>query len=43
MSKLFNESFGNVFTKERLDDIPEAKWEYKDPQRLGICDIEINE
>jgi len=32
-----------VFTKERLDDIPEAKWEYKDPQRLGVCDIEINE
>jgi len=33
-----------VFTKERLNDIPEAKCEYKDPQRLGIsCDIEINE
>ena len=43
MSELFNESFGNVFTKEILDDIPKAKWEYKDSQKLGICDIDINE
>ena len=43
MCELFNEFFGSVFTKERLDDIPEAKWEYKDPQRLGIGDIEISE
>ena len=26
-----------------MDDISEAKWEYKDPQRLGIGDIEISE
>ena len=43
MCELFNEFFGSVFTKERLDDIPEAKWEYKDPQKLGVGDIEISE
>ena len=37
------DSFGKVFTKERLEDMPQAKWENKDSHRLGICDIEINE
>ena len=32
-----------MFTKERLEDIPKSKREYKDPQRLVICVIEINE
>ena len=27
MSDLFNEAFGKVFTKERLGDVPKAKWE----------------
>jgi len=26
MSELFNEAVGKVFAKERLKDIPEAKW-----------------
>jgi len=43
MSELFNESFSKVFSKEIREDMPQAKWEYKDCQRLGICDIEINE
>jgi len=28
MSKLFNEAFGKVFTKEKVKDIPEAKWAF---------------
>jgi len=43
MSELFNESFGKVFTKERLEDMPKAKCEYKDCQKSGLCDIVINE
>jgi len=43
MSDLFNEAFGKVFTKERLGDVPEAKWEYRDQQSMGISDIRIHE
>jgi len=43
MSELFNESFGKVFTKEKLEDMPEAKCEYKDCRGSGLCDIVINE
>ena len=43
MSELFNEAFGKVFTKERLGDVPEAKWEYGDQQSTGISDIAIDE
>jgi len=32
-----------VFAKERLGDIPEAKWEYGDQQSIGIRDITIDE
>jgi len=30
MCELLNQAFGEVFTKEDLSDIPEAKWEYSD-------------
>jgi len=43
MSELFNETFGKVFTKERLGDVPEAKWEYGDQWSTGISDITIDE
>jgi len=43
MSELFNESFGKVFTKERLENIPKAKCEYTDCQGSRLCDIVINE
>ena len=43
MSELFNGAFGKVFTKERLGDVPEAKWEYEDQQSIGISDITIDE
>jgi len=41
MSELFSKDFGNVFTKERLGDIPEAKWEYGHQWSTGISDITI--
>ena len=28
MSELFNEAFDKVFTKEKVNDIPEVKWAY---------------
>jgi len=28
MSELFNEAVGKVFTKEKVNDIPEAKWAF---------------
>ena len=43
MSVLFNEAFGKVFTRERLGDVPEAKWEYGDEQSIGISEITIDE
>ena len=43
MSDLFNEAFGKVFTKERLGDVPEAKWEYEDQQSIGISDNTVDE
>ena len=43
ISELFNEAFGKMFTKEILGDVPEAKWEYRDQQSIGISDIIIDE
>jgi len=43
ISELFNEAFGKVFTKERLGDVPEAKWEYGDQQSIGISDNTVDE
>jgi len=43
MSELFNEAFGKVFTKERLKDIPEAKWAVSGKGYLGLGDISFDE
>ena len=43
ISESFNEAFGKVFTKERLGDVPEAKWEYGDQQSIGISDNTVDE
>ena len=43
MSELFNEAFGKVFTKERLKDIPEAKWAVSGKGDLGLGDISFDE
>ena len=32
-----------MFTKERLGDVPDAKWEYGDQQSIGISGITIDE
>jgi len=42
MSELFNEAFGKVFTKERLKDIPEAKWAVSGKGDLGLGDISFD-
>ena len=38
MCELLNQAFGEVFTKEDLSDIPQAKWEYSENGGLGLCD-----
>ena len=43
MSELFNEAFGKVFTKESLNDIPEAKCVFSDKEGTGLCDISFDE
>jgi len=35
MSELFNEAFGKVFTREKVNDIPEAKWVFSGKKILG--------
>ena len=40
---MLNQAFGEVFTKEDLSDIPEAKWEYSENGGLGLCDITFDE
>ena len=39
MCELLNQAFGEVFTKEDVSVIPEAKWKYCVNGRLGLCDI----
>ena len=43
MSELFNEAFAKVFTKERLNDIREAKWAVSGKGDLGLGDISFDE
>jgi len=43
MTELFNEAFGKVFTKENLNDIPEAEWAFPDKGGIGLCDISFHE
>jgi len=43
MSVLFNEAFGKVFTKENLNDVPEAKWVFTGKEGTGLCDISLDE
>jgi len=43
MCELLNQAFGEVFTKEDLSDIPEAKWEYSVNGGPGLSDISIDD
>ena len=36
-------AFGKVFTKENLNDIPEAKCVFSDKEGTGLCDISFDE
>ena len=42
LCELLNQAFEEVFTKEDLSDIPEAKWEYSVTAGVGLCDINID-
>jgi len=42
MSELINEDFGKIFTKESLNDIPEAKWAFLGKEGTGLCDISFD-
>jgi len=42
MSKLFN-VFGKVFTKEKVNDILEAKWAFSGKEYFGLGDIVFDE
>jgi len=43
MCELLNQAFGEVFAKEDLSDIAEAKWEYSVNGGVGLCDIIIDD